>query len=404
MNGNRISVLHAVTDSKSTVLMRGQLAYLRANGFAPALLSSPGKELIQIGTQEGYPVFGVAMKREISPLHDLLSLFDLWKLLRRIRPVICNSGTPKAGLLVGFAAWLTRVPCRIYTLRGLRLETAKGAKRAILAITEKIACLTAHRVICVSASLRERAIVLGLVVPRKTVLLGSGSSNGVDPGRFELTPENAALAATLRQTLGILPNQPVIGFVARFTRDKGLPELITAFQAIRRQSRDAVLLLVGDYEEGDPVPENVKDKIKSEQGIRWVGATSQIELYYLIMNVFVLPTHREGLPNTILEAQAAGLPVVTTTATGARDAIDDGITGLLVPVGDAQKLAEAVLSLLSDPLKMQLMGRLGRERVLSQFRNETVWNALVSLYRSILTERGYRPPDSYAEVRCAQTP
>jgi glycosyltransferase involved in cell wall biosynthesis len=404
MKGNRISVLHSVTDAKSTVLMRGQLKYLKANGFAPALLFSPGKALMQIGTEEGYPVYGVAMRREISPLRDLLSLFDIWRLLRRIRPVICNSGTPKAGLLVGFAGWLTRIPCRIYTLRGLRLETANGAKRVILTVTEKIACLTAHRVICVSASLREQAIALGLVARKKTVLLGVGSSNGVDPGRFEPTPEKTVLAATLRQTLGILPNQLVIGFVARFTRDKGLPELITAFQAIHRQSLDAVLLLVGDYEEGDPVPENIKDMIKSVQGIRCVGFTSQIELYYLIMNVFVLPTHREGLPNTILEAQAAGLPVVTTTATGARDAIDDGITGLLVPVGDAEKLAEAVLSLLSDPCKMQVMGRLGRERVLRQFRNEAVWEALVLLYKSMLTERGYGLPDSYAEVRCEQAP
>ena len=139
MSSQRISVLHAVTDSMSTVLMRGQLAYLKTAGFDPALLSSPGKELEEIGRREGYPVFGVAMRRDISPLSDLRSLFEILRLLRRIKPVICNSGTPKAGLLVGLAAWLTRVPCRVYTLRGLRLETAKGVKRMILTITERAA-------------------------------------------------------------------------------------------------------------------------------------------------------------------------------------------------------------------------------------------------------------------------
>src|SRR5277367_5570585 len=263
MSGGHIRVLHAVTDSISTILMRGQLAYLKSHGFEAALLSSPGKDLDQIGAQEGYPVYGVAMRREITPAQDLRAFFEIWRLLHRVKPVVCNSGTPKAGLLVGLAAWLTRVPCRIYTLRGLRLETAKGFKRMILTITEKMACFSAHRVVCVSASLRERAIALGLVARPKTVLLAAGSGNGVDPSRFELTPEKMALAAALRQDLGIRPNQPVIGFAGRFTRDKGLPELIAAFQLIRRESPDAVLLLVGNYEEGDSVPEDIREAIES---------------------------------------------------------------------------------------------------------------------------------------------
>ena len=266
MSSQRISVLHAVTDSMSTVLMRGQLAYLKTDGFDPVLLSSPGKELEEIGRREGYPVFGVAMRRDISPLSDLRSLFEILRLLRRIKPVICNSGTPKAGLLVGLAAWLTRVPCRVYTLRGLRLETAKGVKRMILTITERVACFSANRVVCVSASLRERAIALGLVARSKTVLFGAGSSNGVDPSRFEPTAEKNALAAALRQESEIRPDQPVIGFAGRFTRDKGLPELVEAFQLIRKQFPETALLLVGDYEAGDPVPENTRDVIESGSG------------------------------------------------------------------------------------------------------------------------------------------
>lgn len=383
MSNHRIRVLHAVTDSISTVLMRGQLAYLKMNGFDPVLLSSPGKELEQIGTQENIPVVSVAMRREISPLRDLRSLFQIWQLLRRIKPTICNSGTPKAGLLVGFAAWLTRVPCRVYTIRGLRLETANGVKRIVLTITEKVACLSAHRVICVSASLRERAIALGLVPRSKTVLLGAGSSNGVDASRFEPTPERTALAAALRQNLGIRTDQPIIGFAGRFTRDKGLPELVAAFQWIREQSPEAVLLLVGDFEAGDPVPSEIRDFIESDPAIHRVGFTSQIELYYLVMNIFVLPTHREGFPNTVLEAQAAERPVVTTRATGAVDSIEDGVTGLLVPVGDSIALAEALKRLLADrPLAAQI-GRAGRCRVLREFAQERIWGALANEYISL---------------------
>jgi glycosyltransferase involved in cell wall biosynthesis len=188
------------------------------------------------------------------------------------------------------------------------------------------------------------------------------------------------------------------------TRDKGLPELVTAFQFIRKKLPEAVLLLVGDYEEGDPVPDDIRNVIESEPAIHHGGFTSQVELYYHVMNIFVLPTHREGFPNTVLEAQAAGLPVITTVATGAVDAIEDGMTGLLTPVGDADKLAAAALLLLSDPVKMQSMGRAGRERILQKFRNETVWEALASLYETMLQERGYPlPADSHVEVaRCVQ--
>jgi glycosyltransferase involved in cell wall biosynthesis len=399
VTNGRPTVLHAITNPTSTVLMRGQLAWLKTNGFDPALLCSPGQELERIGAEEGFPVFAVPMKREISPLSDLLSFLRIVRLLRRIRPLISNSGTPKAGLLVGLAAWFTRVPCRVYTLRGLRLETAKGLKKMLLTVTEKFSCFTAQRVICVSASLRDRAVGLKLVSPHKTALLGSGSSNGVDSSRFAPAPEKIALAAALRRKLGIRPEQPVIGFAGRLTRDKGISELVMAFQSVRVVVPDAVLLLVGDYEEGDPVSDNIKETIESDPAIHCVAFNSSIELYYLVMNLFVLPTHREGFPNAVLEAQASALPVITTVATGAVDAIEDGVTGLLVPVSAAGKLTAALLSLLSDPNKMQSMGRLGRERILREFRNEIVWDALRSLYESLLQEHGFRrPADSCVEA------
>lgn len=405
MSGGRILVLHAVTDSLSTLLMRGQLAYLQESGFDVALLSSPGKETGQIKASGKYAVFTVPMQRQIAPLRDLKSLFNISLLLHKIRPVLCNAGTPKAGLLVGIAAWFTRVPCRIYTLRGLRLETASGLTRKILVLTEKIACFCAHRVICVSPSLRDQAVSKGLVPRRKTVLLGAGSSNGVNVARFAPTPEKRELAAKLRDELGILSYQKVVGFAGRITRDKGIPELIEAFQIVRKQLPETVLLLVGDYEEGDPVPLSTRDAISSEPSIHCVNFTSQMDLYYLTMNLFVLPTHREGFPNTVLEAQAMGLPVVTTVATGAIDAIQDGITGLLTPVADPHKLAETIVALLSDPDKMQKMGKAGRERVLRDFKNEVIWEALSSLYRNLLQEQGYRfPADPHVEAaQCAQT-
>ncbi|MCL2825640.1 MAG: glycosyltransferase, partial [Polyangiaceae bacterium] len=180
MKDNGALVIHAVTSSVSLRLMRGQLAYLQNAGFQTAALCAPGPGVMEWAKREAVPVYTIKMQREIAPLSDMISLLRITHLLHHQKPDICNAGTPKAGLLVGIAAWITCVPCRVYTLRGLRLETTTGLKRHILRLTEQIACASAHRVVCVSPSLRDRAVELGVVGQSKTVVLGNGSSNGVD--------------------------------------------------------------------------------------------------------------------------------------------------------------------------------------------------------------------------------
>lgn len=394
MNRDRIDVVHAVTASLSLVLLKGQLSYLRKTGFHPVAICSPGPEVANLRTAESVPVVTVSMKREISPFSDLVSLMRLWRALRELRPAICNAGTPKAGLLVGLAAWMHRIPCRVYTLRGLRLETATGLKRRILLISERIACGCAHRVICVSPSLQQRVVRLGLVSAEKAVVLACGSSNGVDPLRFEPTPERLEEAHKIRRALGIETDQPVIGFIGRFTRDKGLPELLVAFQLVREKVPNAVLLLVGNYEHGDPVPPETRTAIESEPNVVTVNFTSNVDPYYLVMDIFVLPTHREGFPNTVLEAQAAERPVVTTFATGAVDSVQEGVTGLLVLPGNASALGDALVRLLLNNDLARGMGRAGRERILREFRNEIICSALANLYRDMLKERGLSASDS----------
>ena len=392
MTDERIDVLHSVTVSLSLVLLRGQLSYLRAAGFHPAVVCGPGPQAEEMRESDSIPVFTVEMEREISPLKDLVALVRASQLVRRLRPMISNSGTPKAGLLVGLAAWFNRVPCRIYTLRGLRVETASGPKRWLLWLTERIACACAHRVICVSPSLRQRAVELGVVPPEKTIVLASGSSNGVDPSRFSSTPERLADAAEVRRRLSIDSYRAVIGYVGRLTSDKGVAELMTAFGLVRQRFPSAALLLVGSYERGDPVPPETRAAIESDLGVIRVDFTSEIATYYFVMDMLVLPTHREGFPNVVLEAQAASRPVVTTSATGALDSVCDGVTGVVVPVGDAIALADALMKLLSNRDLAQRMGRAGRERVIRQFRHETTWEALVGFYRELLQQRGMPAP------------
>jgi glycosyltransferase involved in cell wall biosynthesis len=167
---------------------------------------------------------------------------------------------------------------------------------------------------------------------------------------------------------------------------------MAAFRLVRQRFPSAVLLLVGSYEQGDPVPPETRSAIESDSSVIRVDFASEIETYYFVMDMLVLPTHREGFPNVVLEAQAASRPVVTTRATGASDSICDGFTGLVVPVGDAVALADALMRLLSDRELAQRMGRAGRERVIREFCHERIWEALAALYRELLHQRGLPAP------------
>jgi len=389
---NRVRVLYVSTSSLSVRLVRGQLGHLRRAGFEVTVISSPGEELASAYMLEGVQTISMSMAREMSPWQDLLVLWRLWRIMRRFRPSITNVSTPKAGLLGGLAAWLGCVPCRIYTLRGLRYETTTGFKRLGLLLCERIACRCAHRVICVSQSLRQKAVAEGVAKPEQMVVLASGSSNGVEESHFAPRGERSRYAVHLRRHLGIPLEVPVVGFVGRFTRDKGIPELVKAYSLLRGSHPQLRLLLVGDFEKEDAPPPEVRHSIENDPHIIRLGFVPDTAPYYHVMDVLALPTRREGLPNVVLEAQAAGKAVVAARSTGVMDAMTDGVTGILVPVGNAEALAEGLALLLKDVALAKAMGSAGRERVLREFRQERVWDALLQEYLQLLRATGLPLP------------
>lgn len=370
------SIVYVVTHPMTArLLLAGQLRYLAEAGFEVTLVTSPGPDLAGVAEREGVRVETVAMAREISPLRDLAALARLVRLFRRLRPGIVNAGTPKAGLLGMLAARLARVPVRIYTLRGLRLETARGPKRRLLAAAERLACACAHRVVCVSRSLERRAVELGLTAEDKTLVLASGSSNGVDVERFAAAARDRERTEALRRELGLPAGSPVVGFVGRFTRDKGIAELADAFDRLSRGLPAARLLLLGDFEPGDPVPPSLVARLRHDSRVVQAGFVPDTAPFYPLIDVLAFPSHREGFPNAPLEAAASGVPTVGSRATGVVDAVVDGRTGTLVPVGDVEALAHALLEYLRDPALRRSHGDAARERVRGEFRRGEVWRA-----------------------------
>ena len=384
---SRPRVLFAVTAAISCGFYRKQLAYLHNAGFDVTIISSPGEFLQTLPRSEGATHVALPMEREIDLVKDVVALWKLYRIMKRVKPDLVDVSTPKAGLLGSVAALLARVPCRVYTLRGLRMETATGMKRVMLWLAEWISCACAQKVVPVSKSLRQRAVELRLVTASKTNILEHGSG-GVDLNRFNPKKRGSPEIQILRQRLGLTGTEAVIGFVGRFVKDKGIRELVEAFRELCTTRPNLRLLLVGDFESGDPVEPEIRKYILSSSTILRPGFVEDTGPYYALMDVLVLPTYREGFPGVPLEAQASAVPVVTTTATGAIESIVDGVTGVVVPVGDSKALTKAVDELLADPALRRRMGRAGRARTEREFRQERVWDALIRHYQTLLAAAG----------------
>src|SRR3954452_1551226 len=362
--GDRPLIVVGITHSQTCMILPARLRALKSAGFRVVLISSPGSLLNRIAHEEGVEAMPIPMKRTLAPFADAVSLVRLCRALHRLRPAMTEFSTPKAGLLGNLAAMLCGVPVRVYILRGLRLETLTGLKHRLLLTAERIASGCAHHVVCNSRSLRAKALSLRVGPPEKLRLIGSGSSQGVDIHRFSPGPER------MRKHLRIAREAPVIGFVGRLTRDKGVPELIDAFDQILQSTPSARLMLVGWFDQSDDALSNeLRRRIETHAGIIYTGYVADTAPYYRAMDVMVLPTWREGFPNVVLEAAAAAIPVVTTISTGSRDAVLPEVTGLLIPAGYPQAIAEAVLRLLRYPDDRHRMGKAARAWVIERFVN-----------------------------------
>jgi glycosyltransferase involved in cell wall biosynthesis len=376
-----IQLCHVTTVPDSLTFLRGQPAFMRDHGVDTTVVSSPGPLLQTFAAREHVTAFSVRMERRITPAKDLEALARLVLLFLRIEPAIVHAHTPKGGLLGLIAARVAGVPVRIYHMRGLPLMTATGARRALLVATERVSCRLATRVVCVSPSLREVALAEGLVEPERISVLLAGSGNGVDSaGRFDPNKLPDGTRERIRGELGIPADAIVIGFVGRIVRDKGIGELVAAWRTLSATHPRLRLLVVGPYEDQDPVDDADRQLLESDPRVHLVGFTPEPASMYTAMDVLALPTYREGFPNVPLEAAAMRLPVVATAIPGCVDAVEDGITGKLVRARDPDALARALREYVTDEALRTQHGMAGRSRVERLFRRETIWEALVATY------------------------
>lgn len=373
------SIVIGVTSAQSLRLLEGFPAYLVSQGWdVHVVCSNP-----PVSPRAEWSLHSIPMRREPSPLHDVVSLARWIFLLCKLRPTVVSVGTPKAGLLGSLAAWITRRPRRIYMLRGLRLTTTRGAKRLLLHCTERLAMGSATQVQAISHSLLRETTSLGLVAPTKITVLGSGSSNGVAIP----TDEHISLDKLEKRRELSIPDMPTIGYVGRLTPDKGVGVLLEALK-LMDIAQETQLLLIGPEEEAGYLDSLLMQDDFDQLHINWIGSVPEPARYYPAMDVLCLPTMREGFGNVIIEAAAYGIPSIASRVTGCVDAVVDGVTGVLVAPSDPSALASALDHVLSDPPLLSHLGAQARTRVKREFRREHIWE---------LTERFYQE-----QLECAR--
>ncbi len=382
-------LVHVVNAEKALPLfLRGQASYMRSRGCEVTLCAPEGEQLVAFAASERVSYLPINIVREIAPFRDLIAVRQLVSTFRRLLPDVVHAHGPKAGMLGMIAAWIAQVPVRIYHVRGLPFVSETQPQR-LLRTTTKLTCHLATSVLSISPSMSREVVVNGCCTTEKVKTLLGGSGNGLDArGRFNPANLPAETRKHVRQRLGIADDDIVIGFIGRLVRDKGIVELVQAWRELARRSAKCCILMVGPFEEGNPVPTEVQALIRSHPRIHWVGQDWNTPPLLAAMDLLALPSYREGLGMVALEASAMELPVVATNISGCVDAVVDGVTGTLVPARDAEALALAIRAYAGNPWLRKQHGLQGRRRVLEQFQQEPIWAATYGEYQRLLQEKG----------------
>ena len=370
-------IIRVVTVPQSLGFCRDNMIRMREIGYEMIAVSSPGEDLDKLRENDGFRCIDVPMKRHISLTHDMKSLWQMMKVLRKEKPYMVHSMTPKAGLITMMAAWLTGVPVRIHTFTGLVWPTAVGLKRKILMATDWITCACATHIIPEGQGVLDD--LKNHKVCRKPMkVLGYGNVRGVDMERF-----NSARFADVKKD----ESKFRFVFVGRIVGDKGINELVEAFVRLNKEHPNTQLTLVGKSETNlDPVKPETLKVIEDNHCIDACGPRYGDDLLveYMKSDCFVMPSYREGFPNTVMEAGAMGLPSIVTDINGSREIIIHGENGLIVPSKNADALYEAMKQMVEDASARERMEANARPLIDSRFEKSFVQGCLIKFYEEIL--------------------
>ena len=364
-------------------LLENQASFFKSY-YEVTLVSAQKDQLGVVAKDQGVAFFPLEITRKITPLQDFRSLIKLVRFLLQEKPHFVHSHTPKAGIIGMLAAFIARVPVRMHTVAGLPLMEAKGLKRNLLNLVERITYFCATHVYPNSKGLEDFILQNKFCSSQKMKILGEGSSNGIDTTYFDPANVSKNQQTALKKELLIKPTDFVFCFVGRLVKDKGTNELIEAFVAISEKNSAVKLILVGHTEAHlDPLLPKTLHSIEFNENIIEVGFQKDIRPYLGISDVFAFPSYREGFPNVVLQAGAMGLPCIVSNINGCNEIINDAENGLIIPTKNSQILQQKMELLLENPNGLKFTKREIRERIKNKYERQTFWKLLLAEYQSL---------------------
>ena len=384
-----IRVAHVATvDLTHRFLLLDQLRRQRGEGYDVTAISSPGPWVEDL-RGEGIRFLPWTITRAWDPANDVRALAELVRTLRRERFHVVHTHTPKGGVLGRVAARLAGVPCIVNTVHGLYATPEDPARRRWPVLTvEWLAARCSDLELYQSGEDLEWARRTRIARRSRAALLG----NGVDLSRFDPDAVDPERTGRIRSELGLPSDAVVVGTVGRLVAEKGYRELFAAADQVRRALPAVRFVAVGDPDRAKPDAITEPEQDAASKDVTFTGWREDVRDLLGVFDIFVLPSWREGLPRSAIEAAAMATPLVLTDIRGCREVIADGREGLLVPVRDPDALASAILDLARDPERRARMGAAARDRATQRFDERRVADLVLSQYRRLLSGRGFRPP------------
>ena len=363
-------------------LLSGQLQFM-SSFYDVIAVSSEKENLERLGKKQGLDIFPLEMTRKITPIKDALAVIKLYFFLKKTKPFIVHSHTPKAGIVGMLAAKLAGVPHRLHTVAGLPLLEAVGSKRKVLDTVEKFTYSCATMVYPNSFGLKNIILDHNFCHSNKLKVLANGSSNGIDTSFFNPELYSEEQNSKLKNELGIQRDDFVFIFVGRLVKDKGINEMVAAFERLQKENTKVKLLLVGDYENDlDPLNPKTVESINDNPSIIAAGFKNDVRPYLAVANALVFPSYREGFPNVVMQAGAMGLTSIVSNINGCNEIIIEKENGLIIPVKDEMAILSAMKTVVANSSLTTKMKENSRKMIVSRYEQKVVWEAILSEYRT----------------------
>ena len=368
-------------------LIKGQMRFMSKNGFDVTMISAGGEEIKEVIKNEDCKHLIFPLTRKITPIQDLKAVLKLFRYLKKEKPYIVHTHTPKAGIVGMLASYLAGVPIRLHTVAGLPLMEVREVKRFVLNFVEKLTYKCSTRVYPNSYGLKKIILKNRFTSENKLKVIGNGSSNGIDTSYFD--PELFSIKDNddLKTNLGIKKTDFVFIFVGRIVSDKGINELIEAFDKMSLVEENIKLLLVGPFEdELDPLHKKTKVLINNNNKIILVGYQNDVRPYFSISNCLVFPSYREGFPNVVMQAGAMKLPSIVSDINGCNEIIENNINGLVIKLKCVSSIYNAMIKITSDKPLFNKLRLNSRDKIRIKYEREVYWGLLLNEYESIINK------------------